>query len=47
MMIVAQLSHGETSAKADGTGTDHSKPITASTISGTQIQCSSLFVGSV
>src|SRR5437879_10976225 len=42
---VAQLSHGESSANAAGTGADHKKPITASTMGGTQIQCRSLLRG--
>src|SRR6516225_11895343 len=42
---VAQLSQGERAENSAGTGADHSNPITASTIGGTQIQCSSLLVG--
>ena len=42
---VAQLSHGDTAAKAAGTGVAHSRPMTARTIAGTQIQCRSLLVG--
>src|SRR5688572_8569899 len=43
--IVPQLSHGESCVKTCGTGSAHSRPTTLSTITGTQIQCSSLFVG--
>src|SRR5437879_9030690 len=42
---VAQLSHGEASANTAGTGADHKRPITASTMGGTQIQCRSLLTG--
>ena len=44
-MSVAQLIHGDRAAKTSGTGIDQRKPITASTINGTQIQWRSLFVG--
>jgi hypothetical protein len=42
---VAQFSQGDIDAIASGTGIDHKRPINESTISGTQIQCRSLFVG--
>src|ERR1044072_4567827 len=42
---VAQLSHCETRVKTCGTGSDPSRPKTANTMSGTQIQCSNSLVG--
>ena len=45
MTIVAQLSQGETCAKAAGTGIDHRKPMTVMTIGGTQMMCSSSLRG--
>ena len=45
MAIVAQLSQGETAAKAAGTGIDQRKPMTVSTMGGTQMMCSSSLRG--
>src|SRR6187431_2133031 len=45
MMIVAQLSQGDVSANAAGTGIDQRKPMTVSTMAGTQIMCSSSLRG--
>src|SRR6187455_577793 len=45
MAIVAQLSHGETAVKAAGTGMAQMKPMTVSTIGGTQMMCSSSLRG--
>ena len=41
----AQFMAGDIRANASGTGSDHSRPTTLKTITGTQIQWISLFVG--
>src|SRR5579862_735428 len=44
-LSVAQLSHADACATGAGTGAAHNQPNTASTMDGTQIQCSSSLVG--
>src|SRR5678815_448223 len=45
MTMVAQLSQGEISVNAEGTGIDQRKPMTVSTMAGTQIMCSNSLRG--
>src|SRR6188768_658233 len=45
MTIVAQLSQGEISLNAAGTGIDQMNPMTVSTMAGTQMMCSSSLRG--
>src|SRR6188768_3621247 len=45
MTIVAQLSHGEISLNAAGTGIDQMNPMTVSTMAGTQMMCSNSLRG--
>src|SRR6185295_501733 len=47
MVMVAQLSQGEISVNAAGTGIDQRKPMTVSTIAGTQMKCSNSLRGLV
>src|SRR5688500_1504838 len=45
IVIVAQLSHGDSCENAAGTGIDQMKPMTDITIGGTQMMCSSSLRG--
>jgi hypothetical protein len=45
MVIVAQLSQGDSSANAAGTGIDQRNPMTVRTMAGTQMMCSNSFLG--